>query len=302
MDDKILNPATGKYVLKTGKIGKLLLQKQSSSKTKKCSPENKKYKINPNLYICNPHTGNWVLKTGTVGKLLSTSVKKTPTPIVKKTPIVKNTSTPIVKKTLTPVSLYKNQLYKTKHIYKLTIPELDKLGIQYDTWNNKDNTAGTCFWHAISKGLGLTMHQLADKINTMTEDLPPSLQHIYKTKSAIANKLKNYKTTNFGMEPKGYCIVPKISPGTALIIFSVKEVKPKQFKTIGVFCVSPENTKPTKVIFLCDFMFLHGGHIEIMTLNGKQINNSWSQDIKSVANELKSILTRPTCKNMLKKI
>jgi hypothetical protein len=279
--DKILNPATGKYVLKTGKIGKLLLQKQTSS-SKKCNTENKKYKINPNLYICNPQTGNWVLKTGTIGKLLS--VQKPP------------------QKPPSPISLYKNQLYKTKAIYNLTIPELDKLGIQYDTWDNKDNTAGTCFWHAISKGLGLTMHQLADKINAMTDDLPPSLQNKYKTKSAIVNKLKNYKTTPFGMGPKEYCIIPKISPDTALIIFAVREVKPKQFKTIGVFCVFPENTKPTKVIFLCDYVFLHGGHIEIMTLNGKQINNSWSQDIKSVANELKSILTRPTCKNMVKKI
>lgn len=285
MSDKILNPSTGKYVLKTGKIGKLLLQKQtsSSSKTKKCSPDNKKYKINPNLYICNPQTGNWVLKTGTIGKLLSKSLPK-------------------IQPKSSPISLYKNQLHKTKYKYNLTIPELDKLGIHYDTWDNADNTAGTCFWHAISKGLGLTMHQIADKINTMTENLPPSLQHKYKTKSAIVNKLKNYKTTPFGMGPKEYCIIPKISPDTALIIFAVKEIKPKQFKTIGIFCVFPENTKPTKVIFLCDYVFLHGGHIEIMTLNGKQINNSWSQDIKSVANELKSILTRPTCKNMLKKI
>lgn len=73
MDDKILNPATGKYVLKTGKIGKLLLQTKSLTKAssgKTCNPEVSKYKLNPKLYICNPQTGNWVLKDGEIGKVL----------------------------------------------------------------------------------------------------------------------------------------------------------------------------------------------------------------------------------------
>ena len=81
MDDKILNPKTGKYVLKTGKIGKLLLQMTTEEKGgstgtgKTCNPEVAKYKFNPKLYICNPQTGNWVLKAGEIGKILMAKFK-----------------------------------------------------------------------------------------------------------------------------------------------------------------------------------------------------------------------------------
>ena len=88
MSDKILNPKTGKWVLKTGKIGKLLLQTtktkeggtSSTKGTKTCNPEVAKYKFNPNLYICNPLTGNWVLKSGDIGKLLIGGGAPYPTP------------------------------------------------------------------------------------------------------------------------------------------------------------------------------------------------------------------------------
>ena len=191
-------------------------------------------------------------------------------------------------------------MYKTKQKYGLIIPVLDKLGISYETWNNKDNTAGTCFWHAVSKGLGLTLPEIANKIENMTASLPGNLKYKYKTKEYVANMLKNYKKQGFGMGPKGYCIIPKISPDTALIVFAVKEVQPKLFTTIGVFCVVPENIVPHKVIFLIDYVFLKGAHIEIMTLKGKKINTSWSQNINDVAQELKEILKiRPSCKNLL---
>lgn len=330
-DAYICNPATGVWVLKTGAIGKKLIQGSpkgessgGSSGSKMCNANLAKAK--DTNYICNPATGNWVLKSGKIGQtILSKQVikpktllvikpksppkikPKTPQVVKPKTPqkVVKNVKpkTPYTTKHNPPTTLYKNQLYKSKYKYGLTIPLLDKLNISYETWNNKDNTMGTCFWHAVSKGLGLTLPDMANKIENMVESLPGNLKYKYKTKEYVANKLKNYKKSGFGMGPKGYCIVPKIAPDTALIVFAVKEVKSKQFNTIGVFCVVPEKVVPTKVIFLVDYVFIKGAHIEIMTLKGKKINTSWSQNIKDVAEELKSILSvRPTCKKLLKKL
>ena len=337
----ICNPITGNWVLKSGTIGKKLIASDTKKVTKKvkgCNPTSTK--AQDSKYICNPDTGNWVLKNGKIGKMLVKTKPKSPvkpkslvkpkspkvkslvkqkspkvkSPKVKspkvKSPKVKSpkVKSPMVKslvkqKSPVPASLYKNQLYKSKKHYGLTIPELDKLGISYETWNNKDNTMGTCFWHAVSKGLGLTFPEMANKIENMATSLPGNLKYKYKTKEYVANKLKNYKKSGFGMGPKGYCIVPKISPGTALIVFAVKEVKPKNFDTIGVFCVVPDDIVPTKVIFLVDYVFLKGAHIEIMTLKGKKINTNWSQDIKHVAEELKDILKiRPSCKKLLTKL
>lgn len=321
----ICNPATGNWVLKSGTIGKKLSSEKKSignMSTKKVCNNNLAKAKNPK-YICNPATGVWVLKSGKIGQTLVQKPKsplkqnkpKSPSKVIQKSqpktiqpklksPLKQNKSkSPSITQHKPPVSLYKNQLYKSKNKYGLKIPILDKLGITYETWNNKDNTAGTCFWHAVSKGLGLTFPEMANKIQNMAESLPGNLKYKYKTKEYVANKLINYKKSGFGMGPKGYCIVPKISPGTALIVFAVKEVKPKQFDTIGVFCVVPENVVPTKVIFLVDYIFIKGAHIEIMTLKGKKINTSWSQNIKDVAEELKNILkVRPTCKNLLKKL
>jgi hypothetical protein len=308
-DAYICNPTTGIWVLKTGAIGKKLIQgggspKGGGSKSKSCNTNLDKAK--DDKYICNPATGNWVLKSGKIGQAILKQVKPKSPPIKikpKSPPIKIKPKTPYIPKHNPPTSLYKNQLYKSKKKYGLIIPLLDKLNISYETWNNKDNTMGTCFWHAVSKGLGITLPEIANKIENMVESLPGNLKYKYKTKEYVANKLKNYKKTGFGMGPKGYCIVPKIAPDTALIIFAVKEVKPKQFNTIGVFCVMPEKVVPTKVIFLVDYVFLKGAHIEIMTLKGKKINTSWSQNIKDVAEELKSILSvRPTCKKLLKKL
>lgn len=306
-DDKyICNPETGNWVLKTGAIGKKLVNpsvNKVNPTTKTCNSNLPKAK--DANYICNPETGVWVLKSGKIGKVILATQVKIKSPKIVKSPVKTLVQKPPVKTLVQkpPVSLYKNQLYKSKNYYGLKIPILDKLGITYETWNNKDNTAGTCFWHAASKGLGLTFPEMADKILNMTESLPGNLKYKYKTKEYVANKLKNYKKSGFGMGPKGYCIIPKISPDTALIVFAVKEVKPKQFDTIGVFCVSPEKVVPTKVIFLVDYVFLKGAHIEIMTLKGKKINTNWSQDIMGVAGELKSILSvRPTCKKLLKKL
>ena len=295
----ICNPITGNWVLKSGAIGKKLSseKKSTSSMSTKKVCNNNLTKAKDPKYICNPATGMWVLKSGKIGQTL-VQKPKSPSKLTQNKP-----KSPIKTQHKQPVSLYKNQLYKSKNKYGLKIPILDKLGITYETWNNKDNTAGTCFWHAVSKGLGLTFPEMANKIKNMAESLPGNLKYKYKTKEYVANKLINYKKSGFGMGPKGYCIVPKIAQDTALIIFAVKEIKPKQFDTIGVFCVVPENVVPTKVIFLVDYVFIKGAHIEIMTLKGKKINTSWSQNIKDVAEELKSVLkVRPTCKNLLKKL
>jgi hypothetical protein len=101
MDDKILNPKTGKYVLKTGKIGKLLLQLTETAKSSKtCSPDVAKYKLNPKLYICNPQTGNWVLKTGEIGKVLMAKLEKGKSP--KSKPKSPKAKTLIVQKQKSP--------------------------------------------------------------------------------------------------------------------------------------------------------------------------------------------------------
>jgi len=70
MSDKILNPATGKWVLKTGKIGQMILKQQQTAKGSKKNCDSKSPKASDGKYICNPATGNWVLKTGAIGKLL----------------------------------------------------------------------------------------------------------------------------------------------------------------------------------------------------------------------------------------
>ena len=58
MDNKILNPKTGRYVSKTGKIGKELLKqlkenKCSEQKIKECKKQNK---------ICNEKSGRCIKK------------------------------------------------------------------------------------------------------------------------------------------------------------------------------------------------------------------------------------------------
>jgi len=61
-DDKILNPATGRCVLKTGKVGQALLQQQC-----------------PSDKIVNPATGKCVLKTGKIGMALLKQQANEPT-------------------------------------------------------------------------------------------------------------------------------------------------------------------------------------------------------------------------------
>lgn len=110
MSDKILNPKTGKWVLKTGKIGKLLLQTiktkeggtSSTKGTKTCNPEVAKYKFNPNLYICNPLTGNWVLKSGDIGKVL-VAAKSPKLPVKSKPKSQPKVKTPVKSKSKSPV-------------------------------------------------------------------------------------------------------------------------------------------------------------------------------------------------------
>ena len=72
----ICNPATGKWVLKTGAVGKKIVnssygtsppsQTNTSTSGKSCNPNLANAKSTK--HICNPATGKWVLKTGVVGK------------------------------------------------------------------------------------------------------------------------------------------------------------------------------------------------------------------------------------------
>jgi hypothetical protein len=72
--DKILNPSSGRCVLKTGKIGKELLKKKSNKLSPRKGMEQKCDKDK----ILNPSSGRCVLKTGKIGKeLLKKKSKKT---------------------------------------------------------------------------------------------------------------------------------------------------------------------------------------------------------------------------------
>ena len=215
--------------------------------------------------------------------------------------------------------IYNDILYKSKRVYNLNIPILDKLGIKYETWNNPNNTAGTCFWHATSKALGIPMDELTKKIETLKSELPPCMKKKYKTRTAIANQLSDYKINGFGVNPTDYCILSKLEPDVALVVFYVIENcietdesfhpltgKPnKSFihpSTGAVTCYGPKNgIKPTKVVFMCDILLVTEqgdvlAHIEIMTLNNKNLHGTWMYNIKNVAIELKSILKHKSCK------
>ena len=86
---KICNPPTGKCVLKTGAIGKLLVPPSSASpaspadskmnETKQCPPCHA-------LKLCNPQTGKCVLRTGVVGKKVLALFSQTPKPAAPQTP------------------------------------------------------------------------------------------------------------------------------------------------------------------------------------------------------------------------
>jgi hypothetical protein len=205
--------------------------------------------------------------------------------------------------------LYDKILYKTKIQYNLTIPILDKYKIKYETWNNPDNTSGTCFWHATSKALSIPMDELTKQIEVLKTHLPPVMQKMYKTRYLIADRLSQYKTKSFGVDHRDFCMVPKLAPDTALVVFFIYEVKPKQFAAMqpAVKCYAPKHgIKPTKVVFMCYMMFInsdkktnkkepYSGHIEIMTLAAQKLQHGWTQDLKSVAPELKKILTHGSC-------
>lgn len=222
-------------------------------------------------------------------------------------------------------NLYSESLYKSD--YNIKIPILDSYGIKYNTWNNRDNTAGTCFWHAISKGFGIPFDDLSNKIETLKADLPkqpkfdfkniPDAQRkdlemnakAFQSRGFLAETLRKRK--RLGVFSSQYCIAPRIFPDTALVVFFVYEYQPGKFKSRDpvVVCYAPPNNQiPTKVIFLCDILFYNfytkewSGHIEIMTLGGKSILPTWSQYIKYIKDDLKRILNSSSCKVLLRKI
>lgn len=222
-------------------------------------------------------------------------------------------------------NLYSESLYKSE--YNIKIPLLDSYNIKYNTWNNRDNTAGTCFWHAISKGFGIPFDDLSKKIETLKADLPKPPK--YDTTNLSDSQIKDIKTNEkaftsrayladrlrakkrLGVLKSQYCIAPRIFPDTALVVFFVYEYEPGKFKSRKplVVCYAPPNNKiPTKVIFLCDILFYDfntkewSGHIEIMTLGGKTIQPTWSQFIKPIKDDLKRILYSNSCRVLLRKI
>ena len=213
--------------------------------------------------------------------------------------LVKNATNLVVNKKI-PTSLYKGQLYKTKQKYGYKIPLLDKLNITYETWNNLDNTAGTCFWHAISKGLNITIPQIGNMIKNMPDSLPKMMKLDYKTKGNLAQKLNKYNMNSIPVANVDYCIVPKISPDTIIVIFVIRETLYDGFVHVHTDCIMSKQ-KPNKVIFLTNFIYKDGkGHVEITTLKGKTITPSWSQDIKNVTKELKILLEQSSnCKILL---
>jgi len=88
--DKIFNPATGRCVKRTGKIGKELLKRENKSKeTKevKTKPKNKQKQDCPPDKILNPATGRCVKRTGKIGReLLKQNIKKTKSQQIKECP------------------------------------------------------------------------------------------------------------------------------------------------------------------------------------------------------------------------
>lgn len=228
--------------------------------SKICNPLYKKYKKSPQKYICHEKTGRWVLKTGKIGSSII----------------------------MLQSNLYKEMLYKTKEKYKLNIPLLDKLKISYETWDNADNTAGTCFWHAISAGLNIPIRKIASDIKQMTPDLPPFLAKEFKTKEKVAKQLKYYKEREFGIGSPDFCIVPKIYKDTMVVVFTMEETSSKKYELIRIlFLASTPEHKIKNIIFLCDLLFLKSddgednSHIEIMTINTNTISPNWSQKYTS---------------------
>jgi hypothetical protein len=231
--------------------------------SKICNPLNKNYKKSPNKYVCNEKTGRWVLKTGKIGTYIL----------------------------MLQSNLYKEMLYKTKEEYKLKIPILDKLKVSYETWGNKDNTAGTCFWHAISAALNIPIKKIASDIKQMTPDLPHFIKKDFKTKEKVAKHLQYYREREFGVNSPSFCIIPMVYKNTMVVIFSMEEITPGKLELQKIlFLTSTPENKIENVIFLCDLIFLEqDAHIELMTINTDTISSNWTQ--KYTANIHKLLLT-----------
>jgi ribA/ribD-fused uncharacterized protein len=73
--DKILNPATGRCVSRTAKLGKSILQNQTrKASPKKASPKNVSIKACPPDKIVNPATGRCVSRTAKIGRSILAAV------------------------------------------------------------------------------------------------------------------------------------------------------------------------------------------------------------------------------------
>ena len=119
--------------------------------------------------------------------------------------------------------LYCNTLKKRN----IKISYLDNLGIKYTAWDNYDNTAGTCLWHAFSKALGITIPEIADRI-----------KHIFgESKLELYNELINYKTTSKGGLYITECeIIPNLTKHTGIVIF-YDDVRKEVDKLSAMWCI-----------------------------------------------------------------
>lgn len=198
--------------------------------------------------------------------------------------------------------LYNNKMFKID----IEIPYLDKLGIKYTAWDNYDNTAGTCMWHAISKALDMSIPEIAQKIKYMTDKFPKtddgtSRKELYK-------KLMSYRTITSSIMPEECRLIPQITKTTGIVIFNSKTIKEspiygKYYKN-DVCCFFPKN--PKRVIFIATMVITDENdsvaHAVVLTLSGNKLNNNWSEPIDTVKSELYKILPNVCKKELLPRL
>ena len=183
------------------------------------------------------------------------------------------------------VELYYNTLKKRN----IKISYLDDLGIKYTAWDNYDNTAGTCMWHAFSKALDMSIPEIAERIKYTFGE---STKELY-------NRLINYKTMK-SESPITFCeMIPILTKGTGLVVFNDDLIKKSDhhadWYSGNAVCYFPKH--PKKVIFIA-MTYTTGVHAVVLTLNGKTLDDNWSENIDDVKDELLRILPK-NCHEML---
>jgi hypothetical protein len=187
--------------------------------------------------------------------------------------------------------LYCNTLKKVN----IHISYLDNLGIKYTAWDNHDNTAGTCLWHAFSKALGISLPEIGEIIK----------QTFGESKKELYNKLLNYKIKSASLTmslPECCEIIPNMTKNTGVIIFYDDLIKKssyaQKYRIDNAMCYFPKH--PKKVIFTVITYMTYSPlpHALVLTLNGKTLDDNWSENISDVKDELLRILPKK-CHEML---